>query len=32
MSFSKAKLKLKEDFLLLNVVVKLLVYKFFKYL
>ena len=29
MSFSKAKLKLKKDFLLLNIADKLLVYNFF---
>ena len=32
MSFSKAKLKLKKKFLCLNIVDKLLMYKFFKYL
>ena len=32
MSFSKAKLKLKKKFLLLDIVDKLLMYKFVKYL
>ena len=32
MSFSKAKLKLKKNFLLLDIADKLLMYKFFKYL
>ena len=32
MSLSKAELKLKKNFLLLDIVVKLLMYKFFKYL
>ena len=32
MSFSKAKLELEEDFFLVNIIDKLLMYKFFKYL